>query len=60
MPTEYQKNRRQRLRQEGRLAWLSVEVSPATSQRLRALSKALGRPQRHILEQLIQGAHHGL
>lgn len=42
------------------MAWLSLEVTPATRQRLQALSKALGKPQRHIIENLIREASHGI
>ena len=59
MTPKYQHQRRARLRQEGRMAWLSCEVTPITREHLRALSKALGRPQRHVIEQLIQEASHG-
>ena len=60
MHADYQHQRRQKLLQEGRMAWLSLEVSPKTRQRLKALSKALGKPQRHIVEHLIAEASHGL
>ncbi|MGK9450772.1 hypothetical protein ACSSZE_05810 [Acidithiobacillus caldus] len=60
MQAHYQYQRRQKLLQEGRMAWLSLEVNPATRERLQALSKALGKPQRHIIENLIQEASHGI
>ncbi len=34
------------------MAWLSLEVTPATRRSLQALSKALGKPQLHIIENL--------
>ncbi|AEK58483.1 hypothetical protein [Acidithiobacillus caldus] len=60
MQAHYQHQRRQKLLQENRMAWLSLEVTPATRQRLQALSKALGKPQRHIIENLIREASHGI
>ena len=60
MTPNYQHQRRAKLRQEGRMAWLSCEVSPTTRQRLQALSKALGRSQRHVIEHLIEEASHGV
>ncbi|MBU2802321.1 hypothetical protein HFV02_08640 [Acidithiobacillus caldus] len=60
MRPTYYAERRARLRKENRMAWLSLEITPATRQRLQALSKALGKPQRHIIENLIQEASHGI
>ena len=60
MRPTYHAERRARLRKENRMAWLSLEITPATRQRLQALSKALGKPQRHIIENLIREASHGI
>ncbi|MGC9129135.1 MAG: hypothetical protein ACP5GA_10470 [Acidithiobacillus sp.] len=59
MHPNYYAERRQKLRREGRMTWLSCEVSPSTHEALRTLAKRHGSTIRETLETLIRRAANG-
>ncbi len=59
MPGEYQRQRRQRLREAGQMVSFSTELRPPTHEKLRDLAKRQGSSIRQTLESLIWRAANG-